>query len=82
MNVELAGTEVTEQVGAKEFVFFDPNYGAFHFSKDKLANCFQHLFWTPAITVDKSVRDHDKAVYLRRDEGVEKEAVICSIVSF
>ena len=63
----------TGQVGAKEFVFFDPNYGAFHFSKDKLANCFQHLFWTPAITVDTSVRDHDKAVYLRRDEGVDKE---------
>jgi Yersinia/Haemophilus virulence surface antigen len=56
------------QKGVDELVFFDPNYGAFRYSREDLNLCFQHLFWTPALPVDDKVFDGDKAVYLRRKE--------------
>jgi hypothetical protein len=49
------------QKGVDELVFFDPNYGAFRYSREDLNLCFQHLFWTPALPVDDKVFDGDKA---------------------
>jgi hypothetical protein len=55
-----------------EFVFFDPNYGAFRYSKENLKQCFQHLFWAPYIKAAKGVLDGEKAVYLRRAKTTDK----------
>jgi Yersinia/Haemophilus virulence surface antigen len=60
------------QKAADEFVFFDPNYGAFRYSKENLKHCFQHLFWTPYIKATKDVLDGEKAVYLRRVKQTDK----------
>jgi hypothetical protein len=53
------------QTGNDDFVFFDPNYGAFQFSAANLKGCFQHLFWATMIDDPKAL-DGTKAVYLRR----------------
>ncbi len=53
------------QTGLDEFIFFDPNYGAFRFAMAGLKRCFQHLFWD-AFIEDDNVLDGKKAVYLRR----------------
>ncbi|HEY1756937.1 MAG TPA: YopT-type cysteine protease domain-containing protein [Bryobacteraceae bacterium] len=55
------------QKGVNEFIFFDPNYGAFRYTRENLKNCFQHLFWTPYIQAATGVLDGTKAVYLRRE---------------
>ena len=60
------------QTGMDEFVFFDPNYGAFRFAMAGLKACFQHLFWK-AIIVDDKVLDGAKAVYLRRKVDTAKD---------
>jgi len=60
------------QKAADEFIFFDPNYGAFRYSKQKLKLCFQHLFWSPCIKAAKGVLDGEKAAYLRREKESDK----------
>jgi len=60
------------QKGIDEFVFFDPNFGAFRYSKADLQKCFQHLFWSPYIKAGNDVLDGEKAVYLRRLKITDK----------
>jgi hypothetical protein len=60
------------QKGVDEFVFFDPNFGAFRYSKDNMERCLVHLFWKPMITAGKGVLDGQRAVYIRRQKDTEK----------
>ena len=47
-----------------DYRFFDPNYGVFKYTKEKLKNALQHLFWTPFF--EGTGLDADLPVYRRR----------------
>jgi hypothetical protein len=52
------------QVGGDEYRFFDPNYGAYRYSKSALNLALQHLFAAPYFQDDEL--DADLPVYRRR----------------